>query len=109
MENHELDKVLKDLSGEKIVAPEALIRETKSALHSSRLLPISVFFSFSFLTVCTLATIYALIYLEIPLQAKAYGITAMYAVFGAIDLAIIAARGRIIAFCRKTERTICHQ
>ncbi len=109
MDDHELEKALKELSGEKIAASEVLIRETKSALHSKRLLPISVFISFSFLTICTLAAIFTFIHLEIPLQAKVYGITAMLAMFGAINLAIIAARGKISDFCRRMERTTCHQ
>ncbi len=109
MDDHELEKALKDLSGEKTTVPEVLIRETKSALHSSRLLPIIVFVSFSFLTICALAAIYTFIHLEIPLQAKVYGITAMLAMFGAINLAIIAARGKIADFCRRMEIITCHQ
>jgi hypothetical protein len=109
MNDHELDRALKDLAAEKTTAPDVVVRKTKSSLHCTRLFPIGVFVSFGFLTICALAAIFTFIYLDIPLQARLYGIGAICTVFGALDMALIAVRSKIADLCRRMERTICHQ
>jgi hypothetical protein len=103
MDDHEMEKALKALSRERISAPDNLVQVTKDAVHRRRILPVAIMLSLGIVSLCSLAVVLVFIFLDIDWIIKLYGVLSLLALLGAVDLVIVAARRRVVPFCRKIE------
>lgn len=104
MNDNNLEKILRSMSGGGPPAPEGLVASTKQAVHGKRAVPVAVFFSLAVLIVGVVSGGYTLATLDISRQAMIFGLTAFLLSAGAVDIIVVASRRKIASFFIKIEK-----
>jgi hypothetical protein len=104
MDDREFQQILRDIGRARVEPPEGLVRRTKSAIHGTRFLPLTIFVSLAIQVLAGAGVLYALMSPAVAGEVKIYAVCSLLALSGIPLLVAVAARRQVTHFFRRMDR-----